>query len=372
MGGISPEHPVSLASGCGILAKLDRSRYEGFPVLIARDNVWVWPAGPARFPESLTVEQVATILNDAPEGWNRVPFVPNSPDATPGDMLLFPQADVFFLALHGVGGEDGTLQAYLESLGQPFTGSGSLGSQTSMDKIRSKEKYREHGIPTAPWVVVSSAEPVPATADQVERTLGLPAVVKHPTGGSSIGVAVAKTRAQLEAALAEIGRDTPHILVEAFIPGREATCGVLEGFATALPPTEIRPKKDSFFSFEEKYTSDGADEITPAAFPPEVNAEIQRLAAKAHAALGLAVYSRTDFIWTGSTGSPQAGSSTLGHRSEASGSAVDNFGGTLNALETNNLPGFTPKSILPQQAAEVGLSYTDLVTHVIEQSLLKG
>ncbi len=344
MGGISPEHPVSLASGTGILAQLDRTRYEGFPVLISRDNVWVWPAGPARFPETLTVAQAEAILNDTPEGWNRVPFVPNSPDGQPGDMLLFPQADVFFLALHGVGGEDGTLQAYLEGVGQPFTGSGSLGSQTSMDKILSKEKYREHGIPTAPWIVVPHTEPVPAAADRVEQALGLPAVVKHPTGGSSIGVAVVKTRAQLETALREIGRDTPQILVEAFIPGREATCGVLEGFSTPLPPTEIRPKKDSFFSFEEKYKHDGAEEITPAEFPAAVNAEIQRLAAQAHAALGLAVYSRTDFIWTGTA---------------------------LNALETNNLPGFTPKSILPQQAAAVGLSYSALVSQVIEQSLLK-
>jgi D-alanine-D-alanine ligase len=211
-----------------------------------------------------------------------------------------------------------------------------------MDKILSKEKYREHGIPTAEWVVIPGDEPASVAADRVERELGLPAVVKHPTGGSSIGVAVVKTRAALETALAEIGAEAPRLLVEAFIPGREATCGVLEAYRTELPPTEIRPKKDAFFSFEEKYRHDGAEEITPAEFPAEVNAEIQRLAAKAHAALGLSVYSRTDFIWTGSS---------------------------LNALETNNLPGFTPKSILPQQAAAVGLSYKDLVSHIIETSL---
>lgn len=341
MGGISPEHPVSLASGCGVYAQLDRTRFEGFPVLISRDNVWSWPAGPAAFPASMTVAQAEEWIKVQPEGWNRIPFAPGG---EAGAMLLFPQANVFFLALHGVGGEDGTLQTFLESVGQPFTGSGSVGSQTSMDKIRSKEKYREHGIPTAPWIVVSPAEPVPAAADRVERELGLPAVVKHPTGGSSIGVAVVKTREALDAALADIGRDAPEILVEAFIPGREATCGVLQGYPTALPPTEIRPKKDAFFSFEEKYKQDGAEEITPAEFPAEVNMEMQRLAAKAHEALGLSVYSRTDFIWTGSA---------------------------LNALETNNLPGFTPKSILPQQAAAIGLSYSGLVTFVIEQSLAR-
>jgi D-alanine-D-alanine ligase len=290
----------------------------------------------------MTVEQAAAWINDPPEGWNRARF------GEKGEMLLFPQADIFFLALHGVGGEDGTLQAFLEEAGQPFTGSGSTGSKTAMDKILSKEMYREHGIPTASWIVISPDEPVAAASDRVERELGLPAVVKHPTGGSSIGVAVVKTRAALEAALAEIGaealRPRSRLLVEAFIPGREATCGVLEAYRTPLPPTEIRPKKDAFFSFEEKYRHDGAEEITPAEFPAEVNAEIQRLAAEAHAALGLSVYSRTDFIWTG----------TL-----------------LNALETNNLPGFTPKSILPQQAAAMGLSYRDLVTHIIESSLRK-
>jgi D-alanine-D-alanine ligase len=336
MGGISPEHPVSLASGCGILAQLDRSRYLGFPVLVSRDNIWIWPAGQARFPESMTVEQAAAWLQDPPEGWNRARF------GEKGEMLLFPQADIFFLALHGVGGEDGTLQAFLEEAGQPFTGSGSAGSRTAMDKILSKEKYHEHGIPTAPWVVISSPESLSVAADRVEHELGLPAVVKHPSGGSSIGVAVAKTRAELEKAITEIGAETPRLLVEAFIPGREATCGVLEAYRTPLPPTEIRPKKDAFFSFEEKYRHDGAEEITPAEFPAEVNAEMQRLAAKAHTALGLSVYSRTDFIWTGIS---------------------------LNALETNNLPGFTPKSILPQQAAATGLSYRDLVTHIIETSL---
>jgi D-alanine-D-alanine ligase len=347
MGGISPEHPVSLASGCGVLSQLDPALYRGFPVLISRENVWTWPANPSRFPVNMTVEQAEAWLKASPEGWERAAF---GHGEELGEMLRFPQADVFFLALHGVGGEDGTLQAFLEEAGQPFTGSGSAGSRASMDKIESKERYRAHGIPTAPWIVFAPEEYAAAAgaaraADRVERELGLPAVVKHPTGGSSIGVAVAKTRAELERAISEIGADAPRLLVEGFVAGREATCGVLEGYPSSVPPTEIRPRKDGFFSFEEKYRKDGADEITPAEFPPAVNAAIQAYAAKAHAALGLSVYSRTDFIWTG---------------------AEEN---SLFALETNNLPGFTPKSILPQQAAAIGMSYRDLVTFVIEKSL---
>jgi D-alanine-D-alanine ligase len=165
---------------------------------------------------------------------------------------------------------------------------------------------------------------------------------KQPEGGSSIGVAIVKTREELERALGELGHDSEILLAEAFIRGRECSCGVLEGFDPVLPPTEIRPKEDGFFSFEAKYQAGRTDEITPAEFPPDVVAEVQRYAAAAHAALGLSVYSRTDFIRDG------AG---------------------VWALETNNLPGFTPTSLLPQQVAHCGMSYRDLVSHVIDESL---
>lgn len=336
MGGISPEHPVSLASGCGVLAQLDPERYRGFPVLISRDNTWIWPGDPADFPAGMTAGQARALIESPPTGWHRVPF---------NELDSFPEADVYFIALHGVGGEDGFLQKFFEAKNLPFTGSGSGASALAMDKIRSKERYREAGIPTSPWLVLHQGASVAEGADRVERELGLPAVVKHPTGGSSIGVAVVKTRAELGKALAEIGGpDASEVLVEAFVAGREATCGVLEGSPKPLPPTEIRPRKDGFFSFEEKYRHDGAEEITPAEFPPEVNREMQRLAALAHAALGLSVYSRTDFIWNPSDDS-------------------------LCALETNNLPGLTPKSIIPQQAAAIGIGYRELVTEVIERSL---
>ncbi|MCD6024775.1 MAG: D-alanine--D-alanine ligase [Fibrobacteria bacterium] len=343
MGGISPEHPVSLASGCGILAQLDPKLFQGFPVLISRDNEWMWPAaaidGKWIPPGGWDAAMAAEILKDPPVTWARARFP---------RFNALPSADAYFIGLHGVGGEDGRLQGFLEMAGQPFTGSGGLGSALAMDKILSKQLYALHGIPTAKWVVLDTAEwtqrEVAAAADRVEKEIGLPAVVKHPTGGSSIGVAVARTREALIAALAEIGKETPRLLAEAFVAGRESSCGVLEGFATALSPTEIRPRKDAFFSFEEKYAKGGAEEITPAEFPPAVIERIQKFARQAHQALRLSVYSRTDFIW-------------VPDKDE------------LFALETNNLPGFTPTSLLPQQAAHAGLSYRDLVTKVIEQSL---
>jgi D-alanine-D-alanine ligase len=331
MGGVSSEHPVSLASGCGILGNLDPNRYLGFPVLISRDHRWLWPREIGSVTQALNPTQAEELLRNPPADWEQIEF----PRFT-----NFPQAEIFFLGLHGVGGEDGRLQGFLEMANQPFTGSGSLGSALAMDKILSKQLYAHHGIPTSPWVVLSPDEYNEAGADRVQREIGIPAVVKHPTGGSSIGVAIAKDRESLLSAFAKIGSETPRLLVEKFLPGREASCGVLEG--VILSPTEIRPKQDGYFSFAAKYEKGRTEEITPAGFPKNILEEMQGLARRCHDALQLSVYSRTDFIWTESG---------------------------VFALETNNLPGFTPQSLLPQQAAHAGLSYRDLVTRVIEESL---
>ncbi len=332
MGGISSEHPVSLVSGCGILANLDATRYEGFPVLISRNNEWLWPAAGAFREKPLQPDSAKALLENPPPDWNRVKFP---------RFDVFPEADVFFIGLHGIGGEDGRLQGFLEMAGQAFTGSGSLGSALAMDKILSKRLYASQGIPTAPWVVLQAHEFGEAGAEKVEREVGLPAVVKDPTGGSSLGVAIVRDRRELLASLEALGAAAPRLLVEAFLAGREATCGVLDGLDGPLPPTEIRPRQDGFFSFEAKYRAGLTEEITPASFPDDILKEMQRLARLCHDTLELSVYSRTDFIWTDRG---------------------------LFALETNNLPGFTPTSILPQQAAHAGIGYADLVTHILEES----
>ena len=178
----------------------------------------------------------------------------------------------------------------------------------------------------------------------LEKEFGFPVVVKSPQGGSSIGMGIAKSSQELGELLSTLGKDAERLLVEQFIQGREGTCGVLAG-VKPLSPSEIRPLKDGFFNFEAIYKPGRTEEITPAEFPPEVNAEIQKLAMRCHQVLQLSVYSRTDFIY-----------------------AKDQ----LFVLETNNLPGFTPTSLLPQAAAHAGLSYQALLTQVIEESIKKG
>ncbi len=336
MGGISSEHPVSLVSGTGMLNNLDPARFRGFPILISRSGEWLWPGEGAQAALKDSAEAQACLASP-PTGWERVRFP---------EFRIFPRCDIMLIGLHGVGGEDGTLQGFLDMAGQPYTGSGMLGSALAMDKIRAKEVYRAAGIPTGRSRVLNPGE-WPAARALVEREFGYPVVIKNPLGGSSIGVGIAKDAAGFDRLFPEVSRGAQRVLVEEFLTGREATCGFLANSAP-LPPTEIRPVKDGFFNYEAKYQAGRTEEITPAGFPPEVIAEMQRLAALAHAALGLSVYSRTDFICTGK--GPHHG---------------------LYALETNNLPGFTHTSLLPQAAAHVGLGYRDLLTKIIDESLRK-
>ncbi len=332
-GGISSEQPVSLVSGAGMLRSLDTTRFTGFPVLISLENEWIWPSTykAGEFVD-FTPEKAKAILQSPPPNWKRLRF-PFFAD--------FPRCDIFLIGLHGIGGEDGRLQGLFELMQQPFTGSGSIGSALSMDKILSKQIYQQNGIPTAPYQILLKAEYANAQyLNLAEKTLHYPIVVKDPLGGSSLGMGIAKDRVELEALVKKLS-SSPRLLLEAFLAGGEATCGVLDHWQ-ALPPTEIRPLKDGFFNFEAKYTKGRTEEITPAPFSETITLEIQRIARACHHALQLSVYSRTDFRIVGDK---------------------------LFVLETNNLPGFTPMSLLPQQAACVGLSYTELLNHILHESL---
>lgn len=350
MGGISPEHPVSLVSGTGMLKNLDSTRYLGFPILISKNNTWVWPKvtfDSAPHSNSIlneaeiasacdlvdTPEKAASCLESPPSGWNVTKFP---------DFEIFPYCDLMLIGLHGIGGEDGRLQGFFELAAQRFTGSGSLGSALAMDKITAKRIYQAEHIPTAPYRVLEQNE-FAQVANDLETEFGFPLVIKCPQGGSSIGMGIAHDSQSLKALLISLGHESERLLVEKFIRGREATCGYLSGYRT-LPPTEIRPIKDGFFNFEAKYKPGRTEEITPADFPAHIIAKMQTLAAQCHKALQLSVYSRSDFIYADEQ---------------------------VYVLETNNLPGFTPTSLLPQAAAYVGLSYQNLLTQIIEESLKK-
>lgn len=195
MGGVSPEHPVSLVSGTGMLKNLDPARFRGFPILISRSGEWLWPGDGAVAPFDAP-EQAAAIFASPPAGWHRARFP---------EFGTFPRCDIMLIGLHGVGGEDGSLQGFLDLAGQAYTGSGMLGSALSMDKIKAKEIYRAVGIPTGRSRVLKP-EAWPTLRAVVEKEFGYPVVIKNPLGGSSIGVGIAKDGAELDALLPGVSR----------------------------------------------------------------------------------------------------------------------------------------------------------------------
>jgi D-alanine-D-alanine ligase len=239
------------------------------------------------------------------------------------------EADVVFLALHGGRGEDGTIQALLDVLGVPYTGSGALGSGMAMDKDISKRLFRSAGIATADWLMT------PVDAVTAGKRLGWPLVVKPSKQGSTVGLTVVPSPDGFDAAVELAGRYDDEVMVEAFIPGRELTVGILADQALAVG--EIIPEHE-VFDYECKYTPGMSQEIFPADLPGSVAAECGRLGVLAHRALKLGGYSRVDFRLT-----PAA---------------------ELVCLEVNTLPGLTQTSLLPQSAAAVGIPFPELCERI--------
>lgn len=239
------------------------------------------------------------------------------------------EAEVIFLALHGGRGEDGTLQAVLDVVGVSYTGSGSLASGLAMDKDIAKRLFRAAGVPTAGWLMA------PASADIVASQLGWPVVVKPSKQGSTVGLSVVKAPDSLTAAVELAARYDDEVMIEAFVPGRELTVGILDGRALAVG--EIIPRHE-IFDYECKYTPGMSEEIFPADLSPELTAECGRLGVAAHEALKLGGYSRVDFRLTPA--------------------------GEMVCLEVNTLPGMTSTSLLPQSAAAIGIPFPELCERI--------
>lgn len=246
-------------------------------------------------------------------------------------------ADLVFIGLHGQCGEDGKIQAAFDLMGIPYTGSGFIGSALAMDKDLAKQIVSEAGVNTPRWKVLSYTE---NEIPELVQTLSVPCAVKVHNGGSSIGVFLPKTREELAAALKNVLEYGDKIIWEQFIAGREFSVGVLGD--QSLPPIEIIPKT-GFYDYKNKYQPGATLEICPADLTEEEDQKLRRGAFLVHQTLGLSVYSRGEFI-------------------------LDENGETW-FLEVNTLPGMTPTSLLPQEAAAVGISYQELCKTIIERSL---
>ena len=246
------------------------------------------------------------------------------------DFALPADTELAFLALHGTFGEDGQVQEILEARGIPYTGANAEASRIAFNKEKTKEKFREHGVPTPEGQLVSRLE---------EVTLSLPLFVKPNAQGSSVGTHPATTREELAAALADALQFDSSALVERFIRGRELTVGVVGD--EVFPIVEIHPL-DGFYDYTNKYTKGRTEYFCPARVPDEIARTIQKHALAAHRALGQTVYSRIDFLLEKDT--------------------------NPYCLEVNTIPGMTATSLLPKAAAAAGITFPQLCRRIIELS----
>ena len=340
-GGLSSERHVSLVSGSSICKALRSRGHQAVLVdmFLGLEN---WDGdlkeifdAPDGLIGSAAIEESAPDLEAVRAGRKD-----QSPSLFGKDVLaVCAMADVVFLGLHGACGEDGRVQATFDLLGIPYTGAGYLGSGMAMDKALTKYAMERCGVPTAPWrdIVSYTEADIPRLVEELE----VPCAVKIVNGGSSIGVALPDTKEELEAALREMLRYGDHVIVEKKIKGRELTVGVLGD--QYLPAVEIIPQTAGYFDYVAKYQDGGSLEICPAHIDDKLWQEVGEYALRLHKTLGLSVYSRTDFI-------------------------LDEEGHPW-CLEVNTLPGMTPASLLPKEAAAAGLAYEALCEKVVELSL---
>jgi D-alanine-D-alanine ligase len=310
-GGPSHEYEVSLQSGARVLANLPE-QYEPIDIFISREADWH--------------------LHGLQKPAHRV--------------LL--QLDLVFNAMHGEYGEDGEVQRLLEAFALPYTGSRPYNSMLAMHKPFAKRRFREHGlaVPKGEWLNTDNPEHE-ANFPTVLSEFPLPAIVKPACRGSSVGVTFADSRAMLMQAVEKAMRFGKSIMIEEYIQGRNVTCGVIENFRNkkyyALPPEEIILCQNSnIFDYDAKY-SGKTREICPANLGIPVKRRVEEMAIKAHLALGLRHYSRSDFIITGNN--------------------------EIYLLETNSLPGLTAVSHIPRELEVVGSNLQEFIAHVINLAL---
>lgn len=349
-GGISTERDVSLSSGSLIYRYLkERGHqvilldvflgYEGEDTekIFEKDVDWAAETGHVA-EESPDIEQIKALRPD----WKKNFFGPNV-------IPICQAADVVFMGLHGENGENGRIQAYFDLMGVCYTGTDYVSSALCMDKGLAKELFALHGIPTPQGIRVRREELKEHLESfrqekRICATNGaeilLPLVVKACSGGSSVGVYMVNQVQEYENALREAFRYDKEVIVERYIKGREFSVGVMEG--RALPVIEIAPK-EGFYDYKNKYQAGSTVETCPADISAEKTQEMKRWAERAWRVLRLKNYARMDFMM--------------------------NEAGEMFCLEANTLPGMTPTSLLPQEAAAEGISYGELCEKIIESAL---
>jgi D-alanine-D-alanine ligase len=318
MGGYSDEYKVSLKSGQLIFDSLDREIYNVYKVVILKDE-WYF------------LDE-----NDQKKPINKADF---SADLGNGESLKF---DACFNIIHGTPGENGILQSYWDAVGQKYTGCDFYQSALTFNKKDTLAVLSKYGIPSAKSIYLRKGEEI--SDDEIVAELGLPVFVKPNQSGSSLGISKVKEKSELKTAIEIAYKEDDEILIESALNGTEVSVGVLDykGEVIVLGITEIIPDKE-FFDYEAKYEG-ASQEITPARINDETRKKVEEISIKAYKSLGMSGFSRSEFI------------------------IVD---GIPYLLEMNTNPGFSPASILPQQAKIYGISIKDLCGSEVEKALRK-
>ena len=333
-GGLSNERDVSITSGSCVARSL---RERGHSVVLL--DMFLGYGGDCSDPTKLFDEQQQDLRYSVGEETPDIASLIASGDGSrlgKNVISICRAADIVFLALHGEDGEDGKIQATLDMYGVKYTGSGYLGSALAMNKELSKTLFNAAGIPTAPAITLRKGEGIQASP-------WIPCVVKPCSGGSSVGTSIVRTQEEFSAALEFAFKYEDDVLVEKYIKGRELTVGVMDG--KAMPSIEI-VLKNGWYDYKNKYQAGFAEEICPAPISAEDEERLGRLAERVSKALMVDVYCRADFI-------------------------MDDDDGEIYCLEANTLPGMTPTSLVPQMAAEQGMSYGELCEKIITLSMRK-
>ena len=308
MGGISNERVVSLSTGKTVAKYLDQAKFSSR----AYD----------------TKKDLSRLFNDVSRK----------------------KIDVCFIALHGRGGEDGSVQGMLELLGISYTGSGIMASAIGINKIVSKKLFEKEKILTPKFIVFQSDEMKLEgktwnnILKKIKKKIGLPCVIKPVGCGSSVGVTIIKNEKEIKKGIKTALKEDQRIMIEKYINGKEITVGILGNKKPkALPVVEIVPKK-KFFDYQAKYNPKFCDEIVPARIPAKIAKKAQRIAQKVYKLIGCKGFGRVDMILKGEK---------------------------IYTLEINTIPGLTPNSLLPKAALEAGMSFSKLLEEIIKFALEK-
>jgi D-alanine-D-alanine ligase len=335
-GGRSAEHEVSVVSAQGVIGALDESRFKAVPIGVTRQGTWLTPAQTEQALDRIRSERIRSL------------------DEPLGDGLLYRVAalsslkrvDIVLPLIHGTNGEDGTLQGLLEMAGVPYVGAGVAASALGMDKALQKTFFRHHNFPVVNDVEVRITDWNRDRAGVLrgaEATIGYPAFVKPANGGSSIGTSKARSREDLDVAIAEAFRYDRKILVEEAMDCREIETAVLGNDDPESSPMGEITFEAEFYDYHAKYDDPRTVLHIPADIPESLSDRMRETAIEAYKSIDCAGYARVDFFL-----------------------AQD---GSFYLNEVNTIPGFTPTSMYPKLWEYAGLSYRDLITRLIELGL---